>query len=363
MTQRKASIELMRFFAAALVVYGHARQVVAPGDNMSVIVCIIVDFFFLLSGFFAMRDAIEEEEHPDRVAAGDAVLYSLHKAKGIFDVYTFALILMFVIRTALKDTFSLPDVLKELFHFKWEFLMIHMAGFNPSPAFNVDYLLGPVWFLSSMLIALVPFFFLGLRFGRSFSGVIAPVCAILCYATIIQTYGTIDVGNQFVGFTMLGNLRAFAGLCTGAFVFHVNGWLKKRMEEGKRHALLQWMDPVSWVMALSLFVLPKGFIPDADALFWLFPFSVLLLNCINDCGIISHWLNHHGSRVWDWLGRLSMYIYLFHMQVIYLWMVRGESSHPLGACAMILLIVIAFSALVMTVREKLQASRRKVSAV
>ena len=29
--------------------------------------------------------------------------------------------------------------------------MIHMAGFNQAPAFNKDYLLGPAWYISSLL--------------------------------------------------------------------------------------------------------------------------------------------------------------------------------------------------------------------
>ena len=50
---------------------------------------------------------------------------------------------MFIIRTAQKDTFSLAVTLKELFHFKWEFLMLQMLGFNHNPTFNIDYLMGP----------------------------------------------------------------------------------------------------------------------------------------------------------------------------------------------------------------------------
>lgn len=31
--------------------------------------------------------------------------------------------------------------------------MLHMLGFNHAPAFNVDYLLAPGWFISSLMIA------------------------------------------------------------------------------------------------------------------------------------------------------------------------------------------------------------------
>ena len=59
--------------------------------------------------------------------------------------------------------------------------MIHMAGFNQEPAFNIDYLLGPAWFISSQLLALIPFSFLCRRYGKTFTGVIAPICMAVIY--------------------------------------------------------------------------------------------------------------------------------------------------------------------------------------
>ena len=89
-------------------------------------------------------------ESPGRpaIAGYDAVRYSWHKAKSFYSLYVFALGLMFIIRTAQKDTFSLAVTLKELFHFKWEFLMLQMLGFNHNPTFDIDYLMGPDWFIS-----------------------------------------------------------------------------------------------------------------------------------------------------------------------------------------------------------------------
>ena len=50
--------------------------------------------------------------------AADTIRYVWHKAKNIFALYIFALILAFVIRTAQKDVFSMSETLQELFHFK-----------------------------------------------------------------------------------------------------------------------------------------------------------------------------------------------------------------------------------------------------
>ena len=50
--------------------------------------------------------------------------------------------------------------------------------------------------------------------------------------------------------------------------------------------------------------------------FWIIPFAFILLNGNNDFGPISRWLNHHGCAVWATLGKLSIYIYLLHFQVV-----------------------------------------------
>ncbi len=266
---------------------------------------------------------------------------------------------MFVIHTAEKDAFVLSDVLKELFHFKWEFLMIHMAGFNHAPAFGVDYLLSPAWYISSMLLALVPFYFLCRRFEKSFAGVIAPLIMMIIYAYIIQNYETIDVGNQFVLGTMLGNCRAFAGMCLGAFVAYLNGFYEKIPDHRKGVAFIQVMDVISWILAVSLFVFPKDVIPDADMIFWMIPFSVILLNSVNNFGLISRWLNSHGCLLWAKLGKLSIYIYLLHMQVILLCKHLYVPKNSIVGICLILAVVLAFSILVMAVWDGIRRYRIK----
>ena len=68
-------------------------------------------------------------------------------------------------------------------------------------------------------------------------------------------------------------------------------------------AFLWMMDILSWIAAVSLFVLPKDVIPDSDMLFWLIPFSFVLLNGDNHFGPVSRWLNEHGCALWAKLGK------------------------------------------------------------
>lgn len=218
----------------------------------------------------------------------------------------------------------------------------------------MDYLLAPGWFVSSLMIALVPFYYLAMRFGKTFSCVIAPISLTLIYAFMIQNYGSIDAGNEIAfGMVMVGNLRAFAGLSTGAFVFGINARIKESLEEGRGLKFLQVMDVVSWIVALSLFVLPKDLIPEADMVFWMVAFSFLVLNGLNDIGPISAFLNNHGTNLWGWLGKLSMYLFLLHMPVVFIWQKNVHLKNPELGCLGILAVALVFSTVVMLIRERI----------
>ncbi|MCR5212621.1 MAG: acyltransferase [Lachnospiraceae bacterium] len=369
MNKRKTSIELMRFLGSAMVVFVHCRGFLYPDSPLAQFAFPIVDFFFMVTGYFTMSDASKaitmqkdgSSSSKSRFLpeAADTIRYVWHKAKDIFVLYIFALILAFVIRTAQKDVFSMSETLQELFHFKWEFLMLHMLGFNHAPAFNVDYLLGPGWFISSMMIALVPFYFFARRFGKTFSGVIAPISMVLIYAFIIQSYNTLDVGNEVAfGMIMVGNLRAFAGLAVGALAFHLNEHVAKKLKERKDTVFFGVTDIISWVMAVSLFVFPAGVLPDADMVFWMVAFMFLLLNGLNDAGPISRFLNHHGSKLWGKLGKLSMYIYLLHMPVILIWQKHVHLDSPVIGSILIFAIAAVFSAAVMFIQERIRSGKK-----
>ena len=347
----------MRFLAVAMVVLIHIRQILYPNNGMAELAFVAVDFFFMVTGYYTMREVSSEKKSGIAPEACDTVVYTWNKAKKIFGLYFFALAMMFVIRTVEKGSFLFSDTIKELFHFKWEFLMIHMAGFNQAPAFNTDYLLGPSWFISSQLLALIPFYFLLKRCRKTFTGAIAPICMAVIYAYIIQNYGTLDVGNQFVFGTMLGNYRAFAGLSAGAFAAYLGDFYKKLPDLKGGKAFLWIMDVFSWIAAVSLFVFPKDVIPDPDMVFWLIPFSFILLNGNNDFGPISRWLNYHGSALWAKLGKLSIYVYLLHFQVIMICKHLIGTDHSIASSLLILAAALAFAAVVMTVWEIIRRRR------
>ncbi len=115
-----------------------------------------------------------------------------------------------------------------------------------------------------------------------------------------------------------------------------------------------FMDVISWGLSVSLFIFPQDLLPNADMVFWMVPFSFLLLNGINDIGPISGFLNHHGTTVWEKLGKLSMYVFLLHMPIVFIWKDMVHMNSPHMGTLMIIVISIVFSGIVMYVRERIR---------
>ncbi len=160
---------------------------------------------------------------------------------------------------------------------------------------------------------------------------------------------------------MLGNYRAFAGLSAGAFAAYLSAFHKKLPDLKGGKAFLWITDVFSWIAVFSLFVFPKDVIPDSDMLFWLIPFSFILLNGNNDFGPVSRWLNNHGCALWAKLGKLSIYIYLLHFQVVMIFKFLPVPDHSVAGSLLVLAAALAFAAAVMTIRDLIRGRRSQRS--
>ncbi|MDO4494120.1 MAG: acyltransferase [Clostridia bacterium] len=315
---RNGSIELLRFLTAVGVAGVHFTQAYRPGTGRFECITVMMEFFFMLTGFFMMKSILAETPERPGLPACDAVLYSFRKGKALFLPYIVAVLLCFVVRQATSAEFTWAKCFGELFHFKWEYLMLHLAGFTPDPKFGVDYLMGPGWFLSAMLIALVPAYYLAKKHRENYAGVIAPLSAMGIYFYIMQNYGTLDVGNQLAGVAMLGTLRAFAGISVGAFCCQIAGWVKR---SGLKERSRAWdiANVLSWGAVALLPVLDYKWFPRPDVLFWVLPLGFLILSADLGRGVVSNAIARRSGKGVATLGKLSMYLYLFHAPLMLAW--------------------------------------------
>lgn len=309
MNRKRTSIEFVRFWASISILLFHFGSFYLEEGHYFPLSFIFVEFFFLVSGFFMMMH-ITERENPLAPP-----FYVWRKIKGFFPPLAIAFFVQYIIFTLSNGLSSVTEVLRNLFHFKWEFLLLHAAGFIQDPQFGRDYLMGQTWYLSAMVIALIIAYPLALHFRKFFLYTVCPLAVILIYAFLIQTMGTLNVGNEYVGFVLAAILRGFAGTCMGALSYCAYRAMKAQDFCLRYKPFVTGIEVGSYVAVASLFFRGRN-MSAQDSLFYVLCFAVfVILGCLDQTAV-SRFLNGHGTRALTFLGDYSLYLYLCHWNVV-----------------------------------------------
>lgn len=78
--KKSSYIEFLRFFAALCVFMLHTQELLTGIDkHCAYVLAVMVEFFFMLSGFLMMRHIIEKPDENE-----DVFVYTFNKAKSVF---------------------------------------------------------------------------------------------------------------------------------------------------------------------------------------------------------------------------------------------------------------------------------------
>lgn len=81
------------------------------------------------------------------------------------------------------------------------------------------------------------------------------------------------------------------------------------------------------------------------------PFSIILFNGAAGSGVISRFFNGHGKKLWLYLGRLSLYVYLFHCQIAFLWQAYVHIENIILSYVLYVFVVMGLSVPVMNLHR------------
>lgn len=360
---RIASVEWIRIFAALCVVMFHFENMYLHEDLYFTHMEVSIEFFLILSGFLLMKGVAKQQKTklPD---APDAFVESLQfvfkKAKSFYPPYLLAFIMVFILTTITAKMTDFSEIMTRLFHFKWEALLLQLAGFNPAPAFDADYLVGSSWYLSAMLIAMIPVYFLAAHYRRLYTNIIAPVSALFIYCFTIQSYGTLDVGNEVIAFVMSGTMRAFAGLGVGCVCYCL--YEKARGVTWSKNVLTSAnIAEALCYLSLPCLILLRAYISKPDGLFWVFIFAALIFWGFTGKTKIAIFLNSNAVSIASYLGRLSLYVYLFHWFFVLLFISYVPGLSYWQGQFIYALCVVLFSMMAMFIFENiLEKGRRHI---
>ena len=305
------SYDILKFTAALMVVFYHLYNMLGLSSTYPItdVISVYVELFFILSGFFLMA-------HVDTLPAdaGETVVgYLLHKCGGFFGALCIVNAVHFFFFCNYNGIRTVAGVLSQLWHFKWEFLMLQCGNFIRDPQFNTDYLVGATWYLSAMMITQAVIYPLARYYRKSFLHIICPIMILFVYSFSMQKYGTTNIGKDITYLLPDSLYRAFAGQCCGvlAYEFHCRAQ-KTHFFEKKEGAIL---DTACWLVIPLTLVLTFSGVQDADV-FCVIPFMLIAASAAIGVTPVARMLQHIPAKTCKKLGKFSLYIYLTHFAVL-----------------------------------------------
>ncbi len=303
--------DILKFVAALMVVFYHLYSLLGLNSFYPItdVISVYVELFFILSGFFLMA-------HVDTLPANageSAVGYLLHKCKGFFGALCIVNAVHFFFFCNYNGIRTVAGVLTQLWHFKWEFLMLQCGNFIQDPQFNKDYLVGATWYLSAMMITQAVIYPLVRYYRKSFLHIICPIMILFVYSFSMQKYGTTNIGKDITYLLPDSLYRAFAGQCCGVLAYEFHCRAKETHFFEKREGAI--LDTACWLVIPLTIVLTFSSVRDANV-FCVIPFMIITAGAANGVTPVARMLQHIPAKVCKGMGKFSLYIYLTHFAVL-----------------------------------------------
>lgn len=277
---RQASIEAFRFFFMLVIILWHFSRF-----NPFTYGYIVVDFFFMLSGFFLYKSFNRNRQ--------SAYAYTIDKVKKFAPEYVLIFFVIFLVKSVLvyKD-----DSLSVLYSAIPELLMIQGVGFGS--VINT-----PTWYISVMLIAGCVIYAL-LRV-KILAELLLPLAVISIYIYLFHRSPSIETFDR-VGLLYLPLLRGFAGMGYGVLVSRLSIRYNSILENN--YVLINVLTFISLgVVMMDLFLsrcLDK---------YALMAFGIIL----SSFSVTRSFLNIYlSSSIWNKLGGITYEMLLLHALII-----------------------------------------------
>lgn len=303
-------IEFIRFILCIIILVHHSGFVSIDGTTFFPSGGLAADAFFMITGYFTIRH-LEKTD----VANGYmeySMKYTLKKmlrllpfaAAGVLITY-----LYFIVKSPSEST--LMDYIINLQNLPFELTLLPMTGVA-----NVDlgvYRNAPLWFLSSMLVALPIIVYIATRFKDVFKNYLVWFVPMFIQGYMVQTFGGACPWQQYSGFFYSGVLRALAGITMGGAIFYASVALGRKLEDTKVATRI-----LLTIVEIGLFIFSIYYfhrkLTGYDEVFTLYMIGVMLTLAFSSATFTSKMQ----GKLWGFLGKLTLPIYCMHWG-IYQW--------------------------------------------
>lgn len=334
--EKNHEISVLKFIFACFVLFGHTWMIAERPSWWSYVANIApfaVEFFFIVSGYLMVSSWHRHDMNSDICDGEKTVQFMKRKISSISLQYIIAFLFAFALNIIVPLLKNKPDNI-------YTYIFEHIIRSIPEAlciigtGFNTREVLGDVWYISSMLIALLGLYYLLCRYKKTFIYIIAPVIALLILGyryRVLDGYG--ESNMVFSGIICIGMIRAIGGLSLGCVAYSLSEKLRSYNLSRFGRIFITLSEVFGWIILLvGLFCFKYS----AGIHFPLFIVLVLLISIIMSNQSYIGML--FKSKHWDKLGTASLWLYLVHFKLA---RIIGEHLYDNGYRKNFIILIVA----------------------
>ena len=298
-------VELCRFLACYVIFSYHAGGRFTTG-------WIFVEFFFMLSGYFAIKHLVRMEGKIENKATYP-IQYTIDKFKRLLPYTTVGFVADCII-SAWKYQFTGMKLVKWILYLPVNLFYLAGTGMMPadvpiSDTVWTSYIMGgALWYICAMFVAMPVMMYLYLYLGKKIGPWLISFLPMLLYGYLIICDGTVNGWHADHGAFLAVDLRALAGMLAGGLIYVLSERIRRYRYKPAGTALLTLAE-LSLLAFVLCFACTSGFSQDG----LLIGCFILLLSLMLSGKSLTARIQ---LQPLIWLGTLSLPIYCIHEAVI-----------------------------------------------
>ncbi len=293
--KRNGKIDFLKFLFSIIIVFNHSKNVVGSKNSIFLGGSFAVEFFFIVSGYLMMA-SIQRLNNPPTSLGIETKDFLIRKYKGFCP----ELIIAFIMSIAVFYFAQKQPLSKLIMTTFSEVLLINMSGIWAQT------LNGPIWYLSSMLICMAILYPLVRKYKDTAVYIIIPLVSLLLLGWFCGNKTSPRDPLKWMGLTYKGNIRAFAELGIGIFLYPMVEKVKKIDFTVFARILLTVVEYALYVQLV--YYMYKRTATRLDY-FYLLVFAVALVISFSEKGIDAPVFR---GQFFSLLGKYSLSLYLCH---------------------------------------------------
>ncbi len=300
--RKNGMIEFLRFVFCVAVVLLHSGVLFSEQSKPLKYGSYAVEFFFIVSGYLMIKSIKKAESAELKTSLGrETCAFLRHKFCPLMPylilVFIYGLIIHYIF---IRDSLEYTDTYAYFITSLGELLGLRMTGLK------VQVLNGNIWYISAMLIAMLPLYPLARKLGDRFTHIIAPFTAVMLIGWISRCDAKLETPGAWTSLGHIGTVRAFAALCLGCAVFAVVEAVKERPYKRWFRATMTVVEWVGYAVVIATMQ-----IAGKKSVQMMMIYLTAALVALTFSGITYSQRFMSGKLVYA-LGKFSLPLYIFH---------------------------------------------------